>query len=801
MQFQVDNLSKDLQYDAKLFQATIDGMQAFELNTVNNRFSQVADSLKRDVEAGIFTFINSLASSVGYSGINNQFLLPYLPAVLFTLYDGYYIYAPTYTDTLSEIPVDEKDIDGFDITVKKDADTGENVYEHMLKPYIYYTTRYISGNSQIPSTYYDFVVNYTLDNYITIYGTVKGEYVTRSGFLCDPNNIEVEIDVNRFTAILARKILEYVEVPRYLDNKTETEIWNRYKEYSNNYTDENLKDKLLSVLRESNGESKIAEVALKNTIGEYLYNKMLFNNGDIETTNAKTRIKNGRQRVSNSLSGEVNYDNNDFKELLEAISDSLINEKFSIDRNVVTEIIARETFVKGGYLTEDVVNGLTQAEAISIFTGKYKNNETYSETYNNTLKGVSDKFINIIKSWDDLINDLKTPRFSNEDEASITSRVNEFKLNISQSIGIPLLQEILKNDKKDLSGVDDDYLFSLIDGRNIFHNTPNYEVMVDMIRDDSNSSANSVDNYVDEVIDAFTVIYDGQEINESDAKRYYVKSLRFTYWVNDNLNSITETHAVKEKLEDDDNLIPLFQYSNSTKPIFKTDYKVLDNYKNDPEEEDSDFNQHRMKCIQASIQTNLNTAIAQYNQDFFQKNKDNYSLTMPVISYDEWYKITSNIAMVSFFQGMRVGNKIYNDYAVVTSNKNKQTINTDHIYYIDDGATGITYYHRADCPHLTNVGNIIGLKNIDYDIYKDEDKNKDMNYSFSDELNERIANTKITNVYACYYCIVDRNYTAETTLSDKRKNAIYTAIAREKNNLYKVNDYFNDDIMTDFIAR
>ena len=51
MQLQIDNLTIDLQYDTKLFEATLDGMQAFELNTVNNRFSQIADSLKRDVEA------------------------------------------------------------------------------------------------------------------------------------------------------------------------------------------------------------------------------------------------------------------------------------------------------------------------------------------------------------------------------------------------------------------------------------------------------------------------------------------------------------------------------------------------------------------------------------------------------------------------------------------------------------------------------------------------------------------------------------------------------------------------------
>ncbi|MGC8000669.1 hypothetical protein, partial [Salmonella enterica] len=50
-QSQIDNLGVQLQYDTKLYDATYDGMKAFQLNTVNNKYSQVADSLKRDVEA------------------------------------------------------------------------------------------------------------------------------------------------------------------------------------------------------------------------------------------------------------------------------------------------------------------------------------------------------------------------------------------------------------------------------------------------------------------------------------------------------------------------------------------------------------------------------------------------------------------------------------------------------------------------------------------------------------------------------------------------------------------------------
>ena len=87
-QSQIDNLGIQLQYDTKLYDATYDGMKAFQLNTVNNKYSQVADSLKRDVEAAIKTFITSLSNNLSLSGYSTQDVSPYIPSILFTLYDG-----------------------------------------------------------------------------------------------------------------------------------------------------------------------------------------------------------------------------------------------------------------------------------------------------------------------------------------------------------------------------------------------------------------------------------------------------------------------------------------------------------------------------------------------------------------------------------------------------------------------------------------------------------------------------------------------------------------------------------------
>lgn len=84
-----------LSYDEKLLDATYDAMTAFEINTANEDMSSVADSLRSIMEASSNIFYNTLATNMGYSNASINYVRPYIPAILYTLYDGYYIYAPT----------------------------------------------------------------------------------------------------------------------------------------------------------------------------------------------------------------------------------------------------------------------------------------------------------------------------------------------------------------------------------------------------------------------------------------------------------------------------------------------------------------------------------------------------------------------------------------------------------------------------------------------------------------------------------------------------------------------------------
>lgn len=154
---QVNTLTLQTSYDTKLNNATYDAVKAFQLNETNSNTQNIATEKIRDIEASVQTFYNSLAMSLNLGAFGEEQLSPYIPAIVYTLYDGYYIYAPF-------------------------KNTETNKYENGVKPYIYYSARYEKGNT-------DITVNYTLDNYVTIYGYIGGTYVTKSGYLINPSDV------------------------------------------------------------------------------------------------------------------------------------------------------------------------------------------------------------------------------------------------------------------------------------------------------------------------------------------------------------------------------------------------------------------------------------------------------------------------------------------------------------------------------------------------------------------------------------------------------------------------------------
>lgn len=185
---QISVINKQTRYTAKLSDATYDAVKAFQINTTNSYYSSVSDSKIRDIEASVNTFYNSLTVSLNYT--KNE-LQAFVPAIVYTLYDGYYIYGKrynVYSDTkinsygqLQEMEITRNE-NGYNI----EDETNPDLYEYGLKPFVYYSCRYKKDSNN------DFVVNFTLDNFISIYGTIGGEYITKSGYLININDCEVE---------------------------------------------------------------------------------------------------------------------------------------------------------------------------------------------------------------------------------------------------------------------------------------------------------------------------------------------------------------------------------------------------------------------------------------------------------------------------------------------------------------------------------------------------------------------------------------------------------------------------------
>jgi len=170
----IDTLVYQSQYDTKLANATYDAVKAFQLNTLNNQYSTISDSKIRDIEASVNVFFDSLGTNLGWGSYNENQVKEHVPALVYTLYDGYYIYSKY--DNIGNGTSNNVET-GVALAPGETAKPLSQDNQYGLKPYIYYTCRYQGGTGT------DFIVNYTLDNAVVVYGYIKGNYVTKSGYL------------------------------------------------------------------------------------------------------------------------------------------------------------------------------------------------------------------------------------------------------------------------------------------------------------------------------------------------------------------------------------------------------------------------------------------------------------------------------------------------------------------------------------------------------------------------------------------------------------------------------------------
>lgn len=538
VQSQIDTITLQTTYSSKLQTATYDAIKAFQLNTINNKYSTVSDSKIRDIEASISTFYDSLGSELGASGYDEESLQQFIPAIVYTMYDGYYIYGKYYNYYKGE-------------------------YQYGLKPYIYYSCRYVKGTTD------DFVVNYTLDNNITVYGKVNGSYTTKSGALINPNAVE---QVNE-------------RLIRYGTDSNKVNI-----------EPEILKEQLIILDDNKNAQDP--------TYYEYV------------TFNQK----------------KVYYD--------------------------------------GG-------------ESYFWYTNNKKQYITDPET------------LNFVRHW--------------------------------------TYQE------------GDGYL----------------------------------------------------HLHSNSAIEYFRNAKEFSIWVNSNISSIRQSDAKEVNGAD----ITDFAVNTGDEKIFDLSDA------NDPLIDSSTFNQNRISVIRRTIQTTLNTAIANYS------SSANYEFALPVFTEEDWDKLVNNIAVASFMQGIPIGGKYYNNYCIITNNKNKELITKDSIYLITQNVAGTDISNHDNEVHkpasielfdkLDSGTNILGAyKNIDFETQTVViTEGNEVHYY--PHANNRCYNcmVNVTQAYNLDDIIVGKvkayNKSTDEFDLDVRINNLellrqtyLTALAREKYDLYRTNSYF-----------
>ena len=209
---------------------------------------------------------------------------------------------------------------------------------------------------------------------------------------------------------------------------------------------------------------------------------------------------------------------------------------------------------------------------------------------------------------------------------------------------------------------------------------------------------------------------------------------------------------------------------------YQQQYPSKDTYP-DPENDDayakSVLAQHKKDIIINTIEKNLSQATAQA-----QEMNPNYEYRLPQLSYDEWEQALSNISIIAFMQGMPIGLKYYNNYAIATSTLNKEFVDPDELYFAgkDD-----QYYHQRQCEQATG-SDYVGYRSIDY-VAKSYEKSD--NGTTSTKYYYPHANSTNSEL-ECYYCLVNRSTYKNNgrwngnLLYKNWSDSYYNALARER---------------------
>lgn len=237
-------ISMQSKYDSKLNDATHDAIKAYQLNSFKSDTSYYANSKIRDIEASVNTFFNSLSTNFSTLGYTKETLQNYVPAIVYTMYDGYYIYTPYKNTWYNENSKSKKELEEqINPDSQKTYKNDEKLYG--IKPYVYYSCRYRENDEN------DVTITYSLDNYVQIQGKVDGEVVSKYGYLL--SSVSVNDDNVTYNGVSIPEEDKVITENIYVDGKLKSNL-PCIKENGTKYYLEN--SKVFSVLNGKSQEQK-----------------------------------------------------------------------------------------------------------------------------------------------------------------------------------------------------------------------------------------------------------------------------------------------------------------------------------------------------------------------------------------------------------------------------------------------------------------------------------------------------------------------------------------------------------------
>ena len=258
----------------------------------------------------------------------------------------------------------------------------------------------------------------------------------------------------------------------------------------------------------------------------------------------------------------------------------------------------------------------------------------------------------------------------------------------------------------------------------------------------------------------FSTIY-----RDYSAISYYVEAYAFTNWVEQNLSGVQQ---VKYNEETKNNEIVPIEIGGTAVDIFRVSAD------NNPEDDNSPIVQHKKEVMQENVTTNLNLSISNYNRS------GQYDFKLPVLSYSDWEQVFSNVSLITFFQGIPIGLKYYNNYAIATSTTNREYVDPGEIYFSGDDPN----YHKVYCE---KCGNVIytGYRSVEYVMkeYIVYDNTEDNNILEQIYYYQHDDKSNTNSETACYYCVVNKENFKETTNSNikyAQAKSYNEALARER---------------------